>query len=199
MPIWRALIAGLLVVGLGAALIYVFVSDTDESPSPPTLATASTSSETSTPPATVTIPTPTTSTTSTPSPTAAPPIVTSTVAPTPLVVTAMHDALTAWGQFATTGLMRDLGDHFVVGGPQRRLLRAEAPAIRENPPGPPSYVVATRNISTVSVTTDDVVLRAEIEWSREGEPTRFFTWDIQMRRVNDAWRLLTVEDVTPGG
>ena len=43
---------------------------------------------------------------------------------------------------------------------------------------------------------DDVVLRTEIVWAREGEETQMFLWDIQMRFVDGARRLLTVEGVT---
>jgi len=189
-PIWRALLAGLLVFGLGAGLVYAFLSTSPESPPPPALVTTSVAAATTRSPVTVTVPTSTSSTST------APTIVSTTIESTPPVLAAMQDALSAWGVFATTGLMRDLGDHFVVGGPQRRLLRAEASAIQEDAPGPPAYVVATGDVFTISATTDDVVLRAEIEWAREGEPTQSFTWDIQMRRVDGGWRLHTVEDVT---
>jgi hypothetical protein len=91
--------------------------------------------------------------------------------------------------------MRDLGDHFVVGGPQRRQLRAESAAIQADPPGQPPYVVTTGDILTVSISTTDIVLRTEIEWAREGEETQFFVWDIQMQLVDDSWQLFTVEEI----
>ncbi|NND02419.1 MAG: hypothetical protein HKN91_06485, partial [Acidimicrobiia bacterium] len=124
---------------------------------------------------------------------------TTTVEPSaPPVVVALREALAAWGQFAVTGAMSDLGDHFVVGGPQRRQLREESAAIRENPLGPPAYEVTTSNVFSISVTDEDVVLRAEVDWLREGEEPQQFLWDIQMRLVDDVWQLLTVEDMTDG-
>lgn len=193
MPAWRALLAGLLVLVLGGGVAYVLLSSDGGSTPPPTLASSPQSSVTSQTPVTVTIPDLTTSTTNPPS------IVTSTVATTPSMVVAMQDALGAWGQFAVSGVMDDLGDHFVVGGAQRRMLREESAAIRANPLGSPAYDVTTANVFTVSVTTNDIVLRAEVFWARDGEETQEFLWDIQMRRVDKEWRLLTVADVTPEG
>ena len=190
MSAWRAVLAALVVVGLGGGLVYVALTSDSDPSVVPTLATApSTVSAGTAAPATLAPPS--TSTTST----EAPAIITSTIASAPPVVTALQDALTAWGEFAITGRMRDLGDYFVVGGPQRRQLRAESEAIQANPPGPPAYVVTTSNIFTLSVTPTDVVLRTEIEWARQGEETQFLVWDIQMQLVDGVWQLLTVEEV----
>ncbi len=192
MSAWRAVLAALVFLGLGGALAYVALNSGSD-PSPvPTLATAPISMTSDTAPS-VTLATPTTTTT-----TQAPAIVTSTIASAPPAVVALQDALTAWGEFATSGRMRDLGEHFVVGGPQRRQLRAESEAIRANPLGPPAYVVTTSNIFTLSVTPTDVVLRTEIEWAREGEDSQFMVWDIQMQLVGGVWQLLTVEEVSEG-
>ena len=183
-------------IGLAAGLVWV-ISTSDDAPSNPvpTLAAAPGSTTTTAVPATVTIPSPTTTT----STTVVGQVTTSGSPTQPPVVVALQAALDAWGQFAVTGQMADLGEHFVVGGPQRRLLRDESSVIRENPAGPPGYVVTASNIFSLSVTTDDVVLRADVEWAREGEESQQFLWDIQMRRIDGRWQLLTVEDVTPGG
>lgn len=194
MAAWRVLLAALVFVGLGAGLAYVVFAETEPDSVTPTLASAPPSSVAATVGATVTLPPTTTTSTSVPPPG----IVTSTTFTTPAVVVALQDALSAWGEFAVTGRMRDLGDFFVIGGPQRRQLRAESEAILADPPGPPPYVVTTDNIFTVSVTPTDVVLRTEIEWARQGEESQFFVWDIQMQLVDGAWQLLTVEEVSDG-
>lgn len=111
----------------------------------------------------------------------------------------MEGALDAWGLFAVTGRMRDLGDGFVSGGPQRRQLRDEAAAIRAAPLGLPAYEVATGDVLTISVTPTDVVLRAEVKWVREGAATMTYRWDIQMRQVEGVWQLFTVEEVDTDG
>lgn len=195
MPAWRMLLAALVLVALGAGLVYAVVVNGQGVNATPTLATAppSTVGSTvgSTVAATVTLATTTTTT-------ALSPVATSTTFTTPPVVVALQEALSAWGEFAVTGRMRDLGDFFVVGGPQRRQLREEADAILANPPGPPAYIVSTDNIFTISVTPSDVVLRTEIKWAREGEETQFFVWDIQMQLVDGAWQLFTVEEVQDG-
>lgn len=182
-----------MVVGLGGGLVYVALTSDSDPTVVPTLATAP-STVTPDTAAPATLAPPNTSTTST----EAPAIITSTVASAPPAVIALQDALTAWGEFATTGRMRDLGGHFVAGGPQRRQLRAESEVIRANPLGPPAYVVTTSNIFTVSVTATDVVLRTEIEWARQGEETQFLVWNIQMQLVEGVWQLFTVEDVSEG-
>jgi hypothetical protein len=192
---WRLLLAALLVVGLGAGLVYVVLTNGEVGDPVPTLASAVPSKANPVSGATVTLPVQPSSSTSA-STTAVPSrIVTSTTATAPPVVVALRDALTAWGEFAVSGRMRDLGDHFVVGGPQRRRLRAEAESIRADPPGPPPYLVTTRDILTFSATPTEAVLRTEIEWARQGELTQFFVWDIQMQLVDGMWRLLTVEEV----
>jgi hypothetical protein len=193
---WRALLAGLLVIGLTGGLIYVIANDSGLGSSPvPTLATATTAPVITAPPSSVTIggDSPPEITTT------RPPTATSTSAAPAAVLEAMDSALAAWGEFAVTGRMRDLGNHFVSGGPQRRTLRAEAEAIRANPPGPPAYTVTTGDVATVSVSSNDIVLRSEVIWARAGEETRTYTWDIQMRRVDGVWKLLTVEDVIESG
>lgn len=191
MTAWRAFLAGLLVLGLGGAIAYVLLTDNGSgAASTPTLASAPLPIEPSTTVReTVTIPVETTD---------PPSIVTSTVASTPDVVVAMQEALAAWGEFAVTGQLADLGEHFVVGGAQRRQLRAESQAIREAPPGPPPYTVTTGEVFSIAVTTDDVVLRTDVTWARPGEADQTFTWDIQMLRVDGKWQLLTVEEVVAG-
>lgn len=194
MPAWRMALAAFLVFGLLGTLAYVIATsgDTNAGP-PPTLVTTTSQTGATLVPVTVTIPTPTASST-----TAAPGIVTSTSVTPPPVVIALNDALAAWGIFAVTGVMADLGDHFVVGGPQRRQLRSESAAIRENPLGPPAYDVTTANVFTKSVSNDDVVLRAEVLWERPGEEPQQMLWDIQMRLVDGRWLLHTVEAVEGG-
>jgi hypothetical protein len=191
--------AVLVVAGLGAGLVYTIMAGGEGGGPTPTLAAAPTSTAGLAGSATVTLPAPASSTL----PPAQVParIVTGTTVPTPPVVAALRSALTSWGQFAVTGRVGDLGDHFVAGGPQRRQLRAEAESIRATTSGGPPYSVTTGDIFTVSVTPTDVVLRTEIDWARRGEATQSFIWDIQMRLVDGRWQLLTVEEVDeePGG
>jgi hypothetical protein len=208
---WRMVLAGLLVAGLGVALVLVVIDGQGGGAPAPTLAHAGADARatatapvaaapgavsvvTATKSATTTVVT-SSATTLVPVTVASPGDGSGTVAATSPAVVALQDALAAWGVFASTGRIRDLGDHFVVGGPQRRLLRAESQTIRADPPGNPPYVVTTDDIFTVSVGPTDVVLRTEILWARDGESTQYFNWDIQMQLVDGAWRLLTVEDV----
>ena len=200
MQAWRLALAILVVVGLGVGLVYVVLADGEVGGSAPTLASALPRGSGPGSGVTVTlrppdspVARPVTTSTTTPSRT------TSTAATTPPVVTALREALSAWGEFAVTGRIRDLGGHFVAGGPQRRRLRAEAESIRADPSGAPPYLVTTGEMFTVSVTPTDVVLRTEIEWARQGEATQFFVWDIQMQLADGKWRLLTVDEVGEGG
>ena len=193
MPTLRLLLAVLVVVGLGAGLGYVVLTNGEVGDPVPTLAGTVPSTAALSPGATVTLPA------QAPSPTATSAVpsrvvTTATVTP-PLVVVALREALTAWGEFAVSGRVRDLGDHFVSGGPQRRKLRAEGESIRATTSGVPPYVVTTGDIFTISITPTDAVLRSEIEWARQGEQTQFFVWDIQMQLVDGMWQLLTVEEV----
>ena len=194
---WRLLLAVLVVSLLGVGLVYAIVESGDGGGPSPTLAAAPTSTADSARGATVTLPAPVQATASETVPKTQVParIVVGTTVTAPPVVEALREALTAWGQFAVTGRVGDLGDHFVAGGPQRRWLRAEAESIRATTSGGPSYSVTTGDIFTISVTPTDVVLRTEIEWARQGEATQAFSWDIHMRLVDGRWQLLTVEEV----
>jgi len=198
MHAWRLLLAALVVVGLGAGLVYVFLADLESGDPAPTLlgAVPSTVDPGGGPTATLSPSTsPETSSMSaaaTPRPSR---IDTSTTVAAPPVVVALLEALAAWGEFAVTGRVHDLGDHFVAGGPQRRRLRSEAESIRATTMAGPPYIVTAGDILTTSATPTNVVLRAEVEWAREGEATQFFVWDIQMQLVDGRWQLLTVEEV----
>ena len=192
---WRLLIAVLVVSGLGAGLVYTILASGEGGGPTPTLAAAPTSSTDAAGGAMVTLPVPATALQTAPPAQVPDRIVPSTTVTAPPVVEALREALTAWGQFAVTGRVGDLGDHFVAGGPQRRWLRAEAESIRATTSGGPSYSVTTGDIFTISVTPTDVVLRTEIEWARQGEATQAFSWDIHMRLVDGRWQLLTVEEV----
>ena len=192
MRAWRTLIAGIIVAGLAVALAVVLATGVPGDGAPiPTLAEAS-----GTPRTTTTTPT---DPPNAPDTTAATTTTTTTTTTTAsAAIVAMRDALAAWGEFAVTGRIRDLGDHFVVGGPQRRQLRAEGEAIRADPLGAPPYVVTAGDVLTISTSPTGVVLRTEIGWARDGEPTQSFIWDIQMLLVDGSWRLLTVVEVEDG-
>jgi hypothetical protein len=195
---WRVFLAGLLVVGLGAGLVYaVAFGGTAPAASVPTLAVA---------PSTAGKPAATTglsvgsvgaaTVTSTTIPVALP---SSTSVPAPALA-AMERALDAWGVFAVTGRMRDLGDLFVPGGPQRRQLRDEADVIRAAPLGLPPFEVTLSDVLAISTAETEVVFRAEVTWSREGLDPQSFTWDIQMQQTEGVWQLLTVEEIgVPAG
>ncbi len=191
--------AALVIAGLGVGLFYVVVVDSELRGPVPTLAGALPPQAGVGSAVTVTLGAPdrpsAVQSVTTTSKTVPLRSVTSLAVTTPPVVTAMRAALSAWGRFAVTGLVRDLDDHFVAGGPQRRQLRAEAESIRADPPGAPPYVVTTGDIVTISATPTDIVLRAEIEWARQGEQTQFFVWDIQMRLADGRWQILTIDNV----
>ncbi len=195
MQAWRLLLAALVVAGLGAGLVYVVLTNGEVGDPVPTLVSAAPSTASPGSGATMTLPLPVSSSALPPTSDVPSRLVSSTTITEPPVVAALRDALAAWGEFAVTGRVRDLGDHFVAGGPQRRQLRAEAESIRADTSGGPRYVVTTRNIVTISVTPTDAVLRTDIEWARQGEVTQFFVWDINMRLLDGRWQLLTVEDV----
>ena len=195
----RAVLAGLVLLGLAGALGYVLVTSSGVSrTTTPTLVSAPSTSATAAAATTVASAAPTT--TSVPATTVPSSIVPTTTAAVsnPPVVVALEAALEAWGNFAVTGNMKDLDDSFVVGGPQRRALRQEAPSIREDPPGPPPYSVKASDVFTVSVAPDDVVLRTVVTWQRDGVEDATYTWHVQMRRVDGEWRLYAVEDLTAG-
>lgn len=110
------------------------------------------------------------------------------------VLAGTEAALHAWGRFAATGDIAAVDDDFWLEGPQRAQLAAEAPGIRDAPPGPPPYEFTLNEGAVVTVTGDVAEVVGTVTVSRPGAETAAYDWTLEMRwePVSGRWRLWTV-------
>ncbi len=112
--------------------------------------------------------------------------------PDPLDV--VEGALVAWGAFAVTGDMAVLESWFDPKGPQYRQLAAEAEELAAVPLGPPSYSVAMFDPVVVEGEGETRVT-GRVVFSRPGEASQSFAWDVVVRGPDDRLRIWTVSEV----
>lgn len=108
-------------------------------------------------------------------------------------LTAATAALAAWGEFAVSKDLTDLGGWFAIDGPQYAVLEAESEAPGA-PLGPPPYEFIIEEIALETATETEVVLRADLIFGRPGESPQAFVWDIVMRNRDGTWRLWTAAE-----
>ena len=109
--------------------------------------------------------------------------------PEPLVE-AVHRALDAWSQFATTGDLALVGSSFVVGGSQWSQFKTEAAA--EGTPGAEPLRLEVRRLRLRSLDVTTATLWAEVAASRTGFESEIFGWDFDLTYGNGQWRVWTV-------
>lgn len=106
------------------------------------------------------------------------------------VLAAASAAMSAWGEFAGTGDVNLLDDHFDPSGPQYRQLVGEAEGIKAT--GARSgYEVEPRGVAE-RLSGDMATVRADVIWRRGTEPEQWWEWIIDLRRRGGAWTVWTV-------
>jgi hypothetical protein len=110
------------------------------------------------------------------------------------VVADLRAALAAWGEFAATGDLDIVDPHFWLTGPQREQLGREAPAILDDPPGPPPYEFVLSDPAVEAVSNDVVDVAGIVTVSRPGVDSTTYEWRLEMRRDPESgrWLLWTV-------
>lgn len=114
-------------------------------------------------------------------------------------ILAARSALDAWGEFATTGSVAGLAPWFATDGPQYRLLQQEGagpstPATAVSAP----YAVEVKDPTVVARSRTEAVVAATVTWSRPGEASQDYRWEVVLRPGQDGrWAVWTVRDA-PG-
>ena len=104
--------------------------------------------------------------------------------------------LSAWGRFAVSGQLSDLGDLFDPDGPQYQQLVADVLA-SPDPPYQPRYDVTLNDTRLREVDAGRVVVEGVVRWTRRGEAEQRYVWELELRSQDGAhWRLWTVRDST---
>lgn len=109
-------------------------------------------------------------------------------------VDAAERALAAWGSFAVDGDLSHLDGTFHPDGPQYRQLAQEAQTIAADASrGAVAYTVTLDRVETEHVSASEARLRASVAWTRPSEARQAFVWRIELRTVDGAWLLWTVD------
>ena len=108
-------------------------------------------------------------------------------------VEAARAALTAWGEFASSGDLSLVRATFAADGPQLRQLEQESARVEPGAAGGDYRVALTETTADVGGITATVI--GTVTWSRASEADQIYRWAIELRFVDDAWRLFTVRTV----
>jgi hypothetical protein len=101
-------------------------------------------------------------------------------------------ALSAWGRFAVSGQLSDLGDLFYPDGPQYQQLVADVHP-SPDPPYQPRYEVTLSDTRLREVDAGRVVVEGVVRWTRRGEAEQRYVWELELRSQDGArWRLWTI-------
>ena len=110
--------------------------------------------------------------------------------PLPLADT-VTEALVSWAQFAMTGDSAVLDSVFVVGGPQHRLLDEES-STWNSASGLEPLRLIVRELRLRSSGSERATVWASIEATRVGFESRILSWDFDLIRLDDRWKVWTV-------
>ena len=108
-----------------------------------------------------------------------------------LVLSAVGNALSAWGEFAETGDITRLEGTFDPDGLQYAQLVEEAEAMVGNP-SDASYDVSLMNPRVV-ISGGQATVSGEVSFSPVGQTDQIFAWNIDMVKVDGRWLLAAVD------
>lgn len=106
------------------------------------------------------------------------------------VMASARAAMSAWGEFASTGDVGLLEGHFDASGPQYRQLALEAAGVKAARPTSGYEVECKGFVETLS--GDRATVRASVTWRRGAEPEQQWEWFIDLRRTDAEWTVWTV-------
>jgi hypothetical protein len=112
-------------------------------------------------------------------------------------IVATRSAIEAWGAFATTGRGASLAPWFATDGPQYRLLQQEAAGLSTQATGEPAYAVEVKDPAVVARSRTEAVVAATVTWSRPGEASQEYRWEVVLRPGDRGrWVLWTVRQAS---
>ncbi|MGH8945124.1 MAG: hypothetical protein ACRDVL_03130 [Acidimicrobiia bacterium] len=106
----------------------------------------------------------------------------------------VHEALTEWAEFASTGDTEVVNDVFAPDGPQWRQLEEEATA-GVSGSGPTTFTVQELRLRRFGSETATVWVR--VEAARAGFESKLLGWDFDLIRRGDRWLVWTVVEADP--
>jgi hypothetical protein len=113
-------------------------------------------------------------------------------------ILATRSAIEAWGAFATTGRAASLAPWFATDGPQYRLLQEEVAGLSTQGSSETAYAVEVKNPTVLARTRTEAVVAATVTWSRPGEASQQYRWEVVLRPGDRGrWVLWTVREA-PG-
>lgn len=110
-------------------------------------------------------------------------------------IVATRSALEAWAEFATTGRAAGLTPWFAPDRPQYRLLKQEGAGLSTQATGESAYAVEVKDPTVVAPSRTEAVVAATVMWSRPGEASQEYRWEVVLRAgPHGRWVLWTVRD-----
>lgn len=100
-------------------------------------------------------------------------------------------AMAAWGRFAVSGDLQELGGWFAVDGPQYRQFEGEAKQLASDPIGPPAYSVVVEDLR-VERSEGEARAGGRFVFVRTGEASRSYSWVVVLTRGGGRWVVWTV-------
>jgi len=104
-------------------------------------------------------------------------------------------AMAAWGRFAVSGDLEEVGGWFAEGGPQYRQFEEEAEELISDPIGAPPYSVVVEDL-LVERSEGEARVRGRFVFVRTGEASLSYTWVVILTRQSGRWVVWTVIDDT---
>jgi hypothetical protein len=120
---------------------------------------------------------------------------TDSAVPAPLA-DAVSEALTEWGEFASTGDITFIESAFADGGPQFRQLREESVAWADNGLAEPLRFTV-RELCLRRRGPEVATVWARVEATRAGFESRLLSWDFDLVRRDGRWQVWTVVAAQP--
>lgn len=102
------------------------------------------------------------------------------------------EGMAAWGRFAVSGDLHDVGRWFAREGPQYARFVEEAEGLSAGPVGGVAYTVTVEGTDE-SVDGDRASVSARVVFIRTGEPSQSFHWMVYLRRESGVWKIWTVD------
>lgn len=106
------------------------------------------------------------------------------------LITDTRSALEAWARFASSGDVRALDGHFLVGGPQYLQLQSETSSVGDGD----DYSFTLQDAEIVH----EGLIAGTVTVYRDGVFSSSHRWEIELRLPGDRWQIWTVRSLEFG-
>lgn len=110
------------------------------------------------------------------------------------VTNTVNAALAAWGKFAVDGNIEGIKAYFAPNTKQFNRFQLDAATISASPPGGEPIKVVMNNPEAFKTDDNNWTVRGPVVWSRQGELTQNFNWELRLTRTSDRqpWQIISV-------